>query len=250
MRRPGFAIVAVVAMAVSASCQGSSTGLSNRFGGCTFEPHTVCRGQDLASLSLEFSDLTGADFSNSSLNHSDLRHAMLRDAKLVNVNFGKADLTGADLRGADLSGAVLFQARLDNANWDGSTRTGARFCQTVLPDGRLSTCEALDSVVGAPVAPPAVVEFRLHQPVRCLNDGVGEGVEVDWRVQRSSSVAFLVDDVRAGDATGSHGIKRVPVQCDNTRHRLTIQAFGAVPPVAARSLTMSLAPGKELPPIK
>lgn len=248
MRRSVFATLVIAAMTLVASCQSSSPSLSNRYGDCTFKPHTVCRNQNLTSLSLEFSDLTGADFSGSDFTHSDLRNAILRDAKLVGAILFKTDLIRADLRGADLTGATLFGTRLDHANWAGATRTDIHYCVTVLPDGTLSTCKALDSApVSGPSDPPAVAAFALHRPIKCLNDGIGEGVNVDWKVEHSTNVVFLIDDVRASDAQAKRGVKRLPVPCDRKSHRVTIQAFGTVPPIATQSFTMSIGPGKERP---
>jgi Uncharacterized low-complexity proteins len=247
MRRSVFATLVIAAMTLAAGCSSSSPTLSNRYGDCTFEPHTVCRNQNLTSLSLEFSDLTGADFSGSDFTHTDLRNAILRNAKLVGTILTKADLNRADLRGADLSGSRMFSTRLDNADWTGSNRTDIHYCQTVLPDGTLSTCKLLDVPVAGPTDPPAIATFEMHRPVQCLNDGIGEGVEVDWKVEHSTNVVFLIDDVRASDAQGTSGVKRLPVPCDRKTHRLTIQAFGAAPPIATQSFTMSIAPAKERP---
>lgn len=247
MRRSVFATLVIAAMTLAAGCSSSSATLSNRYGDCTFKPHTVCRNQNLTSLSLEFSDLTGADFTGSDFTHTDLRNAILKGAKLVGAILTQTDLNRADLRGADLSGATLFSSRLDNADWAGSNRAGIRYCLTVLPDGSLSTCKAL--TITAPISskPPVIARFEPHRPVRCFNDGIGEGVEVAWKIRNSLNVVFLIDDIRASDAQGTHGIKRLPVPCDRKPHRVTIQAFGAAPPIATQSFTMSVGPGKERP---
>ncbi len=244
MRRPGIASAVLLAGALVVGCQSSSgQGLSNRFGDCTFAPHAVCTGQNLASLTLDGSDLTGADFSGSDFSHADLRHVILRGANLKDVNFSEADLSDSDLRNANLSGAALFSARLDRANWTGANRTGTRYCLTRLPDGGLSDCRELESI--APPAqpkPPAIEVFAVHRPLRCLDDGVGEGFEVDWKTLRASNVAFLIDDIRATTASGNGGVQRLPMKCDNRQHVVVLQAFGSTPPLASKSLTVSLAP--------
>lgn len=244
MRRPGIATAVVFAGALLVGCQSSSgQGLSNRFGDCTFAPHAVCTGQNLAALTLNGSDLTGADFSGSDLNHADLRNVILRNANLKDANLVGADLSHADLRNANLSGAALFTTRLDNADWTGSNRTGTRFCQTRMPDGTMSACPDLESSVPvAPVAPPSIEVFAIHRPLRCLDDGVGEGFEVDWKVRRASNVAFLIDDIRATTASGNGGVQRLPMKCDNRQHVVKLQAFGSSPPPASKSLTVALAP--------
>ena len=245
MRRSLFATLVIAAMTIAASCSSSGSTLSNRYGDCTFKPHTVCRNQNLTSLSLEFSDLTGADFSGSDFTHSDLRNAILRNAKLVGTILTQVDLNRADLRGADLSGSRMFNTRLDNANWTGSNRSDVQYCHAVLPDSTLSTCKLLDVPVPGSSNPPKIATFEMHRPVQCLNDGIGEGVEVDWKVRHATNVVFLIDDIRASDAQGTGGVKRLPVPCDRKTHRLTLQAFGAVPPVATKSFRMSVKPAKE-----
>ena len=244
VRRPGIASALLLVGALLAGCQSSNgQALSNRFGDCTFAPHAVCTGQNLGALSLDGSDLTGADFSGSDLSYADLRDVVLRDANLKDTNLAGADLSRADLRNANLSGAALFTTRLDNADWTGSNRTGTRYCQTKLPDGTMSACPDLDPTGPAPSAePPSIVVFALHRPLRCLDDGVGQGFEVDYKVRRSSNVAFLIDDIRAATGSGGGGIQRLPMKCDNREHVVTLQAFGASPPPATSSLTVSLAP--------
>ena len=228
---------------VVAGCQGQQATLANRFGDCTVEPKAVCTRQDLQSLGLESTDLTGADFSGSDMTNTDMRGAILRDAKLVGTNLSGVDLTDVDLRGADLTGATLFRAHLEGADWTGSNRAGVRYCDTFLPDGTISDCKDLEqSGPVGPTARPAVVIFEPHQSFRCLDDAIGQGVEVEWKVRDSNTVSFLVDDVRATTATGTHGIKRVPVDCDGKRHVFTIQAFGVVPPLTSASFTRVVGP--------
>jgi len=236
MRRVVVSVLVVVGLACVTGCQSQDSALTNRFGDCTFGPRAACTNQNLQALGLQSSDLTGADFSGSNMTHTDLRNAILRDAKLVGTNLSLADLRGADLRGADLSGAVLFSAKLENADWSGSKRSGARYCQTFLPAGAVSGCQDLDqygSIVSGKAA--SIVTFEPHRPFICLNDAIGRGVEVDWRVKHATTVGFLVDGVHATAATGNHGIKRIPVGCDGERHFFTIQAFGAVAPLATES---------------
>lgn len=237
MRRVLASLVAVAGLVVITSCSNGASGLGNRFGDCTFEPQAVCTNQDLQSLGLEATDLTGADFSGSDMTGTNLRNAILRDAKLVGTNLSAVDLTGADLRGADLTNATLFRAHLEDADWTGSDRSGVGYCETFFPDGTVSDCKDLEVGSSGPAALPSVVTFEPLQPFTCLNDALGQGVEVSWKVRNSTTVAFLVDDVRATTATGRHGIKRIPVECDGARHVFTIQAFGVVPPLVSESFT-------------
>jgi hypothetical protein len=191
---------------------------------------------------LESSDLTGADLSGSDMTGTDLRRAILRDAKLVGTNLSAVDLTGADLRGADLSGATLFRAHLENADWTGSDRSGVGYCETFFPDGTVSDCKDLEQKGSSgPTPRPAIVTFEPSRPFTCLDDAIGQGVEVNWKVRNSTTVAFLVDGVGATTATGTHGIQRIPAECDGAVHTFTIQAFGPVPPLATESFTRSVA---------
>ena len=236
---------------VVGGCGSAGSQLSNRFGDCTFDPNARCTNQDLAAVTIPATDLTGADFSGSDFRRADLRYTILRNAKLVGTDLSEADLTGSDLRGADLSGAVLFSTSFNNVQWDGSNRSGARYCETLLPDGSVSDCVALDvKVPTGAVSPPSVVSFRPRSPVRCFNDAAGEGIEVDWVLRDATSAGFLIDDIQASSAIGSHGIKRIPFPCDRRKHKVTIQAFGAVPPLASSSFSMSLGPGPASKPVR
>jgi hypothetical protein len=170
---------------------------------------------------------------------TDLSNAILRDAKLVGTNLSGVDLTNADLRGADLSGATLFRAHFEDADWTGANRANVRLCETFFPDGTVSDCKDLEVAGGTgQTPPPSVTTFAPTLPAACLNDALGQGLEVAWKVRNANTVSFLVDDVRATTAAGTHGVKRVPVPCDGQRHRFTLQAFGTVPPIATRSFSV------------
>jgi len=232
----------------TASCGGTEPAVSNRFGNCVFEPHTVCTGQDLEAVSMAFADLTGADLSGANLSDADLHGAILRNAKFVNTNLGGADLTQADLRGADLSGTLLYAANLDNADWEGSQKSTIKTCNTVLPDGSISDCISITSKLPPSAKPPPeVVRFGLEPPGRCITDAVGEGVEVFWSVRNASQVGFSVDGIRLRDDTEPSGVLRVPVPCDGREHTFEIQADGDKPPPATKSFTSRIAPGRPAP---
>jgi hypothetical protein len=240
MGRPGWGILALAVLTVTASCQSSGSVATNRVGDCTFEPHTVCKNQNLIAVSLESSDLTGADFSGSDMTDANLRNAILRDAVLVGTNLSAAQLSGADLRGANLTNAALYRAHLDGADWFRSDRSGVRYCQTLLPDETISTCKALDVSNGAPAPRPSIVVFAASRPARCINDGIGQGINLDWAVRNASTAVFLVDDVHVSNATGTRGTKRIPFPCDGKPHSVTLQAIGATPPLAASSIVVSV----------
>ncbi len=239
MRRSALAGLVLVALVV-AGCGSSQGLLTNEFGGCTFEPHAKCPGMDLAGVIVSDSDLRGANFSGANLTNADLRHADLRDADLKRANLKDADLTGADLRGADLSHAVVSGTRLEHADWVGSNRTGMLQCYTVLPGGSVSGCKVLDIPVAVDPKPASIVRFAPVPPVACLDDFVGDGIMVDWKIAHSRSAVFLVDDIQATSAQGNGGEHRVPIACDGNQHTVTIQALGDVPPVATESFTVTL----------
>ena len=232
-------MVTVATAVAMTSCQNSSPTLENHFGDCTFAPHAVCRNQNLGAVDLEALDLTGIDLSGSDLTDSNMHRTILRNATLVGTNLSAVNLSGADLRGANLTDAALFRARLDRADWAGSVRTGVRYCQTLLPDSTVSDCKELE-VVGhiGPLIPPTIVNFAPHEPQKCFNDGVGQGIEVEWSVQNADTVAFLVDGLRASSATGSGGIKRLPMPCDGKQRTVTILAFGSTPPPARSTFSV------------
>lgn len=243
MRRSALLVIAAAVVVLGTGCGSSGPEFSNRFGDCVFEPGTTCTNQDFTALNLESSDLTGANFSGSNFRNADLRNVILRNANLSGTQMLGADLTGADLRGADLSGAELFSATMDNVRWAGANRTGIKLCQTLLPNGTVSDCPDLDNVTPPPPkGPPAIVTFAPHEPVRCIVDAIGEGIEVDWKVRNAESAVFLVDDVEASTQLGSGGIKRLPFPCDHHTHTVTIKVSGDTPPVATRSFDLKLGP--------
>jgi Pentapeptide repeats (8 copies) len=239
MRRLRRAGLIVVTLAV-VGCSSSNGILTNEFAGCTFEPHTNCAGLDLAGVIVAESDLRGANFAGANLEGADLRRADLRDANLKGADLTHADLTRADLRGADMSDAILTSVRFEHADWVGSNRSGARLCKTVLPDGGVSACKVLDVHVQVDQTPASIVKFAAAPPVVCIDDFVGDGIMVDWRIAHAQSAVFLVDDIQASSAQGTKGRQRIPFLCDGAPHTVTIQALGEVSPVASRTFTVSL----------
>jgi hypothetical protein len=232
---------------VVAGCGGTHREISNGFGDCTFQPKTVCRNQDLSSIAASNSDLDGADLSGANLTGADLRRVSLRDARLVKTILNGADLSGADLRNADLTGASLIGTILDNADLDGTNQTDVRYCNTALPDGSVTDCKFLDGPKGKPDPPPRVVRARAHKPVRCIVDGIGDGIEVDFKTRHAQSVVFSVDDVRASDTRFGDGIQRIPFTCDGHPHTVSVEAFGRTAPPATRTFTVSVEEGTPAP---
>ena len=116
-------------------------GVGQVINGCRIELNTRCPDANLSGAyltgaylaranlrgaNLWKADLPNADLSGVNLSGADLRDANLRDANLRRADLWRADLTGADLRDANLSGANLSGADLSRA----------RFCGTVMPDGK------------------------------------------------------------------------------------------------------------------
>ena len=62
--------------------------------------------------------------------------------------------------------------------------------------------------------------------MHCIVDGIGDGIEVDYRTGNAQSVVFSVDDVRASDTASASGIQRIPFTCDGHPHTVTVEAFG------------------------
>ncbi len=241
-------VVGLVAFGLVA-CSSPDPGFSNRFGECVFEPGTQCPDADLAAVSAPQSDLHGANFARANLKGVDFGHANLRNVDFSGANLSRANLTGVDLRGANLSSAILFQATLTGSQWRGSNRDGTRYCETLLPSGAVSDCPELDVVIPEDSTPAAIVTFEPVQPARCRTDFIGEGVEVNWRVRDASSVSFLVDGAPVASSSGRRGVKRLPFPCDDAPHEVSIQAFGAAPPFATASFTLSVPPGSPARPL-
>jgi hypothetical protein len=248
MRGARYACAVLAAVTIVAGCGGSERQISNRFGDCTFRPKTVCKNQDLSSIAASNTDLNGADLSGANLTGADLRQVSLRRATLVRTVFNGADLTGADLRDADLSGSFMIGTTLDRADLVNANQTGITFCNTVMPDGTVTDCKLLaGGKPGKPDPPPRIVQARAHRPVKCIVDGVGDGIEIDFKTRHAQSVVFSVDDVRASDTRFAEGIQRIPFTCDGHPHTVSVQAFGRTTPPASRSFTVSVEEGSAPP---
>ena len=248
MRGARCACVVLAAVVVVAGCGTNGREISNRYGDCTFKPRTVCRNQDLSSIAASNSDLNGADLSGANLTGADLRQVSFRGAKLVKTNFTGSDLSGADLRDADITDAFFVGSTLDRADLAGANQTGATFCNTVLPDGTVTDCKYLESTKpGKQAKRLRIAQARARRPVHCIVDGVGDGIEIDYRTVNTQSVVFSVDDVRVSDSRFSAGIQRIPFTCDGHEHTVSVEAFGKVAPPVSRSFTVSVEEGTPQP---
>ena len=249
MRRARFACAVLAVGVLVAGCGSSGREITDRYGECTFRPRAVCPNQDLSAIAASNSDLNGADLSGADLTGADLRDVSFRGANLAKTNLESADLTGADLRNADLTGASLIGTTLQDADLTDTNQTGVTFCNTVMPDGTVTDCKILTAgqKPGKPDPPPSITSARAHRPVRCIVDGIGDGIEVDYHVKNAQSVLFSVDGVRASVSNADDGIQRIPFTCDGHPHRVTVEAFGKTAPVASRSFTVSVEEGTAAP---
>jgi hypothetical protein len=249
MRRARIACAVLAVGLLAAGCGSSGREISDRYGECTFRPRAVCPNQDLSSIAASNSNLNGADLSGTNLTGADLRDVSFRGANLAKAVLNGADLTGADLRNANLSGAALVGTTLDQADLSDTNQTGVTFCNTVMPDGTVTDCKLVTSAERPTKAdpPPRVLTARARRPVRCIVDGIGDGLEIDYSVKYAQSVLFSVDGVRASVSNGQIGIQRIPFPCDGHPHRVQVQAFGRTPPVASRSFTVSVEEGTPAP---
>ncbi|HBG20909.1 MAG TPA: hypothetical protein DDY32_17010 [Desulfobulbaceae bacterium] len=98
-----------------------------------------CRGCDLSGLTinrtnLAGADLEGADLSRTKLFLSNLSGANMRSTNLKGASFGGTDLGEADLRGADLRGTSLEGAYLEETQLDGEFVTAKPYEDIGVPD--------------------------------------------------------------------------------------------------------------------
>lgn len=125
--------------ASSVSCTGCD------FSGENLTQFPIFSEAELSSANLSGSTLDGMNLGGAALKGADLSGAHLVRTNLSNatldlVDFSNADLQKANLQGASLSGASWNGADLSAANLTGVTGfngagSGAKLCQTTMPDG-------------------------------------------------------------------------------------------------------------------
>ncbi len=105
-------------------------------------PECDLRGQNLSSRALN-----GANLSTANLRNANLIYANLEEAYLYRTNLQGANLTNANLRNANLTEADLRGAKLTDAITLGAVQSGAKFCRTIMPDGKLNNqdCRLLEN---------------------------------------------------------------------------------------------------------
>ncbi len=197
-------------IAVAAGCSSSAAETDEVGATCKVRPHTVCRDQDLQSVSMVAADLRGADFSGSNLSSTDLTEADLRGAKFVGSNLAGVTFAGADLRGADLSKSLLYYTNFTDADLTGINRAGWIDCFSVQPDGSLGACptptgdaasQTTKPAAPTDTAPPVINFFRMEPPGKCIYDAEGTGIEVEWSAQHVTSLVFSIDGIRVDTQT-------------------------------------------------
>jgi len=99
------------------------------------------READLSGASLYRADLSGADLSGASLVLANLIEANLNLANLIEANLREANLREADLSGASLYRADLSGADLSGAKLYKADLSGAKFCNTTMPDGSINNSD-------------------------------------------------------------------------------------------------------------
>jgi uncharacterized protein YjbI with pentapeptide repeats len=107
-------------------------------------------GADLLRLNANFGAVVGTD-----LSHANMRGANLSDTDFNGDNMSDANLTDANLANGDLTGSTL----------DGAILRGVKFCNTVMPDGKVRNPQKGECPGQAPPAQPG-------KPVRLPSDNV------------------------------------------------------------------------------
>ena len=135
----------VVAACIIVLTVGTTGTISRAAGATTLEnleklkKTNSCRGCDLSGLTinrtnLAGADLEGADLSRTKLFLSNLSGANMRSTNLKGASFGGTDLGEADLRGADLRGTSLEGAYLEETLLDGEFVTAKPYEDIGVPD--------------------------------------------------------------------------------------------------------------------
>lgn len=241
----------VALLVVAAACGSNEPEVAAKYGDCNFVPRTDCSGQDLNSVTIAFADLTGANLSEVNLSDANLHGAILRDADLTGADLSGADLTSTDLRGATFTDTIFNRANLDKARWTGTDRSQAQFCNTVLPTGDISDCPLLrpDTVTTLPAPRPVILEFGVEPPGRCVSDAIGEGIELRYRTKNATQIGISIDGIRLRDDTIAKAVVRVPVACDGRIHTFELEAFGATPPPASKTISYRVGRAHQAQPV-
>jgi hypothetical protein len=262
MHRARSVAVCALVVLVAAACS-SGDEADDEFGPCKVEPGVVCTDQDLRNVDLVAADLHGVDLSGSDLSFANMRGADLTGAKLVGATLASTNFEDATLTNVDLSDSFMFFTNFTGADLSGVDTTGAQRCNVVEPNGSITlgeligedgtsqpcgTTTATTRVGAKSTGAPTIEYFRLAKPEVCLNDAAGTGVEVEWYAPNANTLTFLVDGIRIGTGSKPRGSVRVPFECDNRTHILSVQAFGAEEPSDTAAFTASLRPTAPLTP--
>ena len=252
-RARGVLLILVLVVAAAACSNGDP--IEDEAGPCPLKPGADCQNLDLRNADFVDAELTGSNFTGSDLSGADMRGTDLSGANLTDTILARTDLTEANLTNANLTNAFLFFTNLTDADLSGTNQTGAERCNVVETDGSITLggltgadgvfrgCGETTVTTVAPVGvAPTIDYFRVAKPGKCLNDASGTGVDVEWKAPNSTNLTFLVDGVRIQTAATPRGIVRLPFECNNKNHIISLTAFGAVQPPATSAFTLSLPP--------
>ncbi len=88
-------------------------------------------------ISMSGADLTSTDLKHLDLSYTSFWYTRLTNAQLEGADLRYANLSKANLEGANLDGANLESASLEGADLNNASMHGTRFCNTIMPDGKL-----------------------------------------------------------------------------------------------------------------
>ena len=239
--------VVITSVVFGSACSFWSTPSPDSFGSCKIEVGAVCRDQDLRNTSAVAANLRNADFTGSDLEGADLTNADLRGATLVGSNLVLVNFTGANLAGADLTGARINITNFTGANLDRVKMPVAeKQCSMIDTTGRFVEGEGCKdqftpgTTVAPSTEPTTITSFLASDPVVCIDDLGGIGIDVQWKTKNALGSSFFMDGLRVGGSDQQSGRARLPFVCDGKSHKVELRAFGAQTALVAKSFVLSL----------
>ena len=130
----GFAVLLGLATALPTSGWAQQEGNT-----CDIQGESKdCPNGILTGANVSGTDLANANLSGANMTGAIMQGVILTDANLEGANLTDVDLSTATLTRARLKNAILVRANLLDADIGGVDFTGARFGQTVCPDGHVT----------------------------------------------------------------------------------------------------------------
>ena len=212
--------VAIVVAAVAAACSTGSGEKDEAGTDCQIRVDTVCRDQDLRSVSMVAANLRGADFSGSDLTSSDFRDSDLTGAKFVGILFNGI-VTGTT---TNVNNNTVAAVSMTGVTGSGTT-TASPFTAILLQEGNLisngntvGSQTATGSLVFSTTTTSTTDIYGIHNFTSNAwtsnNNSVG-GISV---TNLGASGTFLLVGIRA--FTGSTVTWKVVIQCIRRSARL------------------------------